>query len=68
MVTKTVQMVGVLMWSCILHQPVILILGYFIVPLPIPILAKYLIIAPLAFGTTLGLYKYGVRMVACQNE
>ena len=47
----------------ILHQPVILILGYFIVPLPLPILAKYLIIAPLAFGITLGLYEFGVRRV-----
>ncbi len=47
----------------ILHQPVILILGYFIVPLPLPILAKYLVIAPLAFGITLGLYEYAVRRV-----
>jgi len=45
----------------ILHQPVILILGYFIIPLPLTILAKYLIIAPLAFGITLGLYEFGVR-------
>jgi len=47
----------------ILHQPVILILGYFIIPLPLPILAKYLLITPLAFGITLGLYEYGVRRV-----
>jgi peptidoglycan/LPS O-acetylase OafA/YrhL len=47
----------------ILHQPVILILGYFIIPLPLSILAKYLIIASLAFGITLGLYEYGVRRV-----
>jgi len=47
----------------ILHQPVILILGYFIIPLSMPILAKYLIITPLAFGITLGLYEYGVRRV-----
>src|SRR3990170_573546 len=45
----------------ILHQPVILILGYFIIPLPLPILAKYLIIAPLAFGIALGLYEFGIR-------
>ena len=45
----------------ILHQPVILILGYFIIPLPLTILAKYLIIAPLAFGITLGLYEFGIR-------
>jgi hypothetical protein len=47
----------------ILHQPVILILGYFIIPLPLSILAKYLLIAPLAFGITLGLYEYGIRRV-----
>src|SRR3990172_3515800 len=47
----------------ILHQPVILILGYFIIPLSLSILAKYLIIAPLAFGITLGLYEYGIRRV-----
>lgn len=45
----------------ILHQPVILILGYFIIPLPLTILAKYLIIAPLAFGITLALYEFGIR-------
>lgn len=45
----------------ILHQPVILILGYFVTALPLPILAKYLIIAALAFGVSLGLYEYGVR-------
>jgi peptidoglycan/LPS O-acetylase OafA/YrhL len=47
----------------ILHQPVILILGYFIIPLPLSIPAKYLIIAPLAFGITLGLYEFGIRRV-----
>jgi len=47
----------------ILHQPVILILGYFIIPLPLAILAKYMIIAPLAFAITIGLYEYGVRRV-----
>ncbi len=45
----------------ILHQPVILIVGYFIIPLPLSILAKYLIIASLAFGITLGLYEFGIR-------
>jgi glucan biosynthesis protein C len=45
----------------VLHQPVILILGYFIIALPLSILAKYLIIAPLAFAITLGLYEVGVR-------
>jgi len=47
----------------ILHQPVILILGSFIIPLSLSILAKYLIIAPLAFGITLGLYEFGIRRV-----
>ncbi len=45
----------------ILHQPVILLLGYFVIALPLPILAKYLIIASVAFVITLGLYEYGVR-------
>ena len=47
----------------ILHQPVILIIGYFIIRLPLPILAKYLIITPLALGITLGLFEYGIRRV-----
>ncbi len=47
----------------ILHQPVILIVGYLIIPLPLSIPAKYLIIAPLAFGITLALYELGVRRV-----
>ena len=45
----------------ILHQPVILLIGYFVIPLALPIAVKYLIIAPLAFGIVLGLYEYGVR-------
>ena len=47
----------------ILHQPVILLIGFFIIPLALPIAVKYLIIAPLAFGMTLGLYEFGVRRV-----
>jgi glucan biosynthesis protein C len=47
----------------ILHQPLILIIGYFIIFLPLPILAKYLIIAPLAFAITLGIYEFGIRRV-----
>jgi glucan biosynthesis protein C len=47
----------------ILHQPVILLLGYFIIQLRLPILAKYLIITPLALSVTLMLYEYGVRRV-----
>jgi peptidoglycan/LPS O-acetylase OafA/YrhL len=45
----------------ILHQPVILLIGYFVIPLALPIAVKYAIITPLAFGITLGLYEYGVR-------
>lgn len=45
----------------VLHQPVILMVGYFVVPLALSILAKYLIIASLAFGITLLLYEFGVR-------
>jgi glucan biosynthesis protein C len=45
----------------ILHQPVILVIGFFIIPLALPILAKYLIILTLAFGVTLGLYEFGIR-------
>lgn len=47
----------------VLHQPVILLIGYFVIPLALPIAVKYLIIAPPAFGITLGLYEYGVRRV-----
>jgi len=45
----------------ILHQPVILMLGYFIIPMPLSILAKYALITPMAFGITLGLYEFAVR-------
>lgn len=47
----------------ILHQPVILILGYFIIPLPLPILVKYLLILPSAFAVSLSLYEFGIRRV-----
>ena len=47
----------------ILHQPVILIIGFFVIFLPLSILAKYLIIAPLAFALTLGIYEFGIRRV-----
>ena len=47
----------------ILHQPVILIIGFFVILLPLPILAKYLVIAPLAFALTLGIYEFGIRRV-----
>ncbi len=45
----------------VLHQPVILLIGYFVVPLALPVAVKYLVITPLAFGVTLGLYEYLVR-------
>jgi hypothetical protein len=45
----------------ILHQPVILIVGYFIIPLALPLAFKYLTIAPLAFVIVLGIYEYGIR-------
>ncbi len=45
----------------ILHQPVILVIGYFVIPLALPIAYKYLIIASLAFGIVLGIYEYGIR-------
>jgi glucan biosynthesis protein C len=47
----------------ILHQPVILIIGSFIIPLTLPIALKYLLIALPAFAITLGLYEFGVRRV-----
>jgi len=47
----------------VLHQPVILIIGFFVISLPIPILAKYLMIVTLAFGITLSLYEFGIRRV-----
>ena len=47
----------------ILHQPVILLVGYFVIPLSLPILVKYLVIVPLALGFTLGLYEFAIRRV-----
>jgi len=47
----------------ILHQPLILLVGYFIIPLPLPILVKYVAIAVVALGLTLGLYEFGIRRV-----
>jgi peptidoglycan/LPS O-acetylase OafA/YrhL len=45
----------------ILHQPVIVLIGYFVVRMELPIAVKYLMIAGPAFGITLGLYEFGVR-------
>jgi hypothetical protein len=47
----------------ILHQPVLLSIGYFIVPLPIPDLLKWLIIASTSFVTIMALYEFIVRRV-----
>ncbi len=47
----------------ILHQPIILTLGFFIIPLQLPILVKYLIITPLALCISIGFYEYGIRRV-----
>jgi peptidoglycan/LPS O-acetylase OafA/YrhL len=47
----------------ILHQPVILLIGFFVIPLALPIAAKYAIITALALAITFGLYEYGVRRV-----
>jgi glucan biosynthesis protein C len=47
----------------ILHQPVILMIGYIIIPLQLPIVAKYFIIMPLAWSISLGFYEFGIRRV-----
>lgn len=46
-----------------LHQFIILVIGYFIVQLSLPVLPKYLIIASLSFLTILVLYEYVIRRV-----
>jgi peptidoglycan/LPS O-acetylase OafA/YrhL len=45
----------------VLHQPVLLLVGYFVVRWDLPILAKWLIITPVAFGLVVGLYEFGIR-------
>jgi peptidoglycan/LPS O-acetylase OafA/YrhL len=47
----------------ILHQPLILLAGYWIIPLPLPIWCMYAIIAVVALGMVLGLYEFGIRRV-----
>jgi hypothetical protein len=47
----------------VLHQPIILLIGFFVIPLALSIAAKYLVITPLAFAITFCLYEYGVRRV-----
>lgn len=47
----------------ILHQPVILLIGFFVIQLALPIPVKYLLITLPAFVITIGLYEYGIRRV-----
>jgi peptidoglycan/LPS O-acetylase OafA/YrhL len=45
----------------VLHQPALLFVGYFVVRWDLPILAKWLIITPIAFGLVVVLYEFGIR-------
>ena len=45
----------------IIHQTVIIIVGYFVVIGTLPALAKFLIIAPLSFVIVMAVYEFGVR-------
>jgi peptidoglycan/LPS O-acetylase OafA/YrhL len=45
----------------ILHQTVLLSVGFFVVRWPIPDLAKWLVIAAVSFGLIMGIYDYLVR-------
>ncbi len=47
----------------VMHQTVLLAVGYFIVQWPVPDLVKFLIIAPTSFGIIMGLYEYLIRRV-----
>jgi peptidoglycan/LPS O-acetylase OafA/YrhL len=47
----------------ILHQPVILMVGYFVIPTSLSILAKYLTIALLSLVLSVGLYEFVIRRV-----
>jgi hypothetical protein len=47
----------------VLHQTVLLGMGYFIVQWQIPDLAKFLFIASSSFGIIMGLYEYLIRRV-----
>lgn len=46
-----------------LHQPVILIIGYFIIQLPLPVALQYLLIAILSFTVIMVIYEFLVRRV-----
>ncbi len=45
----------------ILHQTVVVALGYFVVQWAIPDLLKYAVILVVSFGVIMGLYEFGVR-------
>jgi peptidoglycan/LPS O-acetylase OafA/YrhL len=45
----------------ILHQPVVITAGYFVVQWSIPDLLKWAVVLVAAFAITLGLYEFGVR-------
>jgi hypothetical protein len=47
----------------VMHQTVLLVIGYFIVQLDIPDLVKFLVIASSSFGIIMGLYESLVRRV-----
>lgn len=47
----------------ILHQTVLIVVGYFVVQWPIPDLVKWLIIAPTSFAIIVALYEFAVRRV-----
>ncbi len=47
----------------VMHQTVLLSIGYFVVQWPIPDWVKYLVIAPTSFGIIMALYEFAVRRV-----
>lgn len=47
----------------ILHQPVLLTIGYFVIPLAIPATLKWAVIMPASFLVIMILYEFGVRRV-----
>jgi peptidoglycan/LPS O-acetylase OafA/YrhL len=47
----------------ILHQTVLIVIGYFVLQSPLPDFAKWLIIASVSFLIVMGIYEYGVRRV-----
>lgn len=47
----------------VLHQTVLLVVGYFVVQWNVPDLVKFLVIAASSFGIIMGLYEYLIRRV-----